>query len=169
MRLLGALLILSAAVGIGLHFMSLSRSRLRALEDFDAALCLMRGELSLRNSPLPEVLEKLSQDSAGQARLFFMTLSDSLPLLGTCPFSRLWETTLQKSCPVLPETARRELIRLGNSLGRYDLERQLSELAAVQQRLEQIALQAAREYAQIRKLGPGLGAASGLLLAILLL
>ena len=169
MRLFGALLILSAAVGTGLCLSDHSRRRLRALEDFSAALALIAGELSLRNSPLPELLEKASVESTGQAKAFFTALNNTLSLLGEYPFSRLWERALNESCPVLPQKAQYELKQLGNSLGRYDLDRQLSDLASAGQRLEQMAMQAAGEYAQLRKLGPGLGAASGLLLAILLL
>ena len=169
LRILGAALVALGGYALG----ALLRGRLYAAADRLSALCtallLLRGEITERRTPLPELAARLRDEGPEPCRAWFRALAQSLEAPTGERFSSLWRRTLTESGPPLGEQERETLCRLGLSLGRYDapeqalaIDRCLTALSLAQRRAED----AAREKG---RLCTGLGLALGLLLAVLLL
>ena len=169
LRLFGAALVTAAGFALGWRCRARLYALAEALSGVCAALALLRGEITQRCAPLPEIAARLAAEGPEVCRAWFAALADAIEREPEARFSALWTRTLTRHGPLLPADARAELGRLGLSLGRYDAPEQAAEidrclvfLTAARRR----ASDAAREKG---RLCAALGLAGGLLLAVLLL
>ena len=169
MKIAGAILLLCAFVFAGSCVVKEKRSRIRSLRDLCCALEIMEGELSLRDSALPELCSYLSVHAAGEAQRLFSTLLGMLPLLGEQSFSSLWDKASAGCSGALRERDRDSLHSLGAVLGRYDVEIQLRQLRTCKSIFQKSREEAEYNYPMERRLWLGLCSSAGALFAILLL
>ena len=169
LRLLGAALVALAGLALGRGF----RARLYAAADTLAGVCtalgLLRGEITERCAPLPEIAARLGQEGPEACRVWFCALADVLEAEPEARFSALWRRTLEQSGPPLAPEDRETLCRLGLCLGRYDAPEQAAEIDRCLASLTLAQRRAADLAREKGRLCTGLGLAGGLLIAVLLL
>ena len=170
MKPIGAILIIAAGLGIGFGGAAELRRRVRVLTDLIASLVTVRAEITVRMTPLPELLEALAQTAPHSVRGFYEHLGKSLQFLGERSFAELWLRAAERSEELgLKSDELGELTALGASLGRYDASEQAAAIDLCVSRLN-ASLELAREEARTGgKLIMGLGAAGGLVLAVILI
>lgn len=168
MRVLGASLVLSAAGLIGLLLLGEKRRRMEACCSLSAALRLLRGELSSRNAPLADGIEKAKQAAKGTGKELMTLVSLGLSELGERSFREIWDQALDVCCPLLSLETAEELKSLGAVLGDFDLETQLQALDTCMMRLDELRESGKRNYPAQRRLLLSLTLAGGFFLVILL-
>ena len=156
-RMLGGALLVLSGMLLGLRGAGELRMEACALRRLSAALGMLSGELTTRQTPLPDVFQKLRSEK------FFALLDAGF---GLEPTERLWRRAaealeLESGCAAA-------LADLGAVIGRYDAARQAVEISAVRTRLEERADAVERELASRGRRLPGLGAALGAMAAVLL-
>lgn len=169
LRVLGAALVALAGLALGRR----CRERLYTAADALAGVCtalgLLRGEITERFAPLPEIAARLGQEGPEVCRAWFAALAAALDAEPEARFSALWRRTLERSGPPLAPEARASLCRLGLCLGRYDAPEQAAEIDRCLASLTLAQRRAADTAREKGRLCTGLGLAGGLLLAVLLL
>ena len=168
-RLIGAALILLAGLGLGLQLCALRRRQLATLRELETALGLLQSELETSVRPTAQLCAVLLARSCGETRAFFQTVEDSLPLLGEKCFEELWTAAAESCLGHLRREDRQSLERLGQSLGRYELSRQLQALTLCREELQRSWEQGCTALPEQNRLTVGFGLAGAAMLLILLL
>ncbi|MBR1455666.1 MAG: stage III sporulation protein AB [Oscillospiraceae bacterium] len=166
MKTAGMLCLFTACLWIGAAYCRARRQRLAVLRDLCKAMEQMEGELASRSSPLPELCRLLATGSEGDVRAFFTRIADGLAELGELRFSELWKRAARDTLFCLRPFEMDALLRLGSSLGRYELDRQLGVVKACSRTLERCYRAAQQSMTGELKVGMGLAAAAGALLVI---
>lgn len=129
-KLLGAVFIIAGCGGFGSSLVITHKKSETVLRQLIAALDYMECELQYRLTPLPELCRQTAAESSGRIREVFISLSEELenqvsPEVKSCMNAAL--------CQVreLPDRAKKELLELGQTLGRFDLPGQLKGLEAI--------------------------------------
>lgn len=169
MRMLGAVLILLSSFLFALQILREKKERIRALIELGHSLKLMRGELTLHASPLPDLLNTVARLSAGVSERLFREMAEALDRLGEESFAGLWREKVLLCCRCLPSEAREELIRLGSILGRFSLEDQLQGLERCSQVFSCKTEELDRSLFSFRRMTCGLCFSGGAFLVIILL
>lgn len=130
LKWIGALFVFSACGGVGYSMAAAHRQEESLLRSLLELLQFMENELQYRLTPLPQLCHLSAKQANGILREIFFTLENELtwqtaPDAGSC-----MHAAIQKSRE-LPASVRRLLIQLGNSLGRFDLDGQISGLRTV--------------------------------------
>lgn len=167
--LLGALLIAAASVALGFSYVKEEKRRLQALRSAEQMLKTMAGELETRLTPLPELISQLACRCDGAAAAFAEDLNLRLCHLGEREFSALWAESVEVAFDMLSGEEREMLSALGLCLGRYELERQLTELSLALDRLSHAIDRRCAALPEKKRLGLGLAWAGGALLVIVLI
>ena len=169
LRWMGAVLIVLSSGLISMNEVIRSHQRIRALKALSEALTAMRGELSERHIPLPELSEHLALRQKQPAAEFFGTVSVNL-LRRELPFSAAWEMALRETEPLclLPEE-QQAMENLGRKLGRSGLAQQTEAILATEKKLALFLELEEREHMKKSRLRAALGVGAGAMLAILLL
>ncbi len=131
-KIIGAILVIIGCGGFGFRIAAEHVRQERTLRELICALDYMECELQYRLTPLPELCRQASLQSNGLIRLVFLTLCHELedqisPDASSCVLAVL------KKVQDIPELCRKNLLLLGRSLGRFDMEGQLKGLEAVRQ------------------------------------
>ena len=168
LKLLGAILIVAGCGGYGFSLCTRYRKRERALSDLVRALDRMECELQYRLTPLPELCRQTAAESGGRIREVFTSLAGELenqvsPEVRSCMNAAL--------CRVreLPERAKKELLELGQTLGRFDLPGQLKGLEAIRRNCRSELDELSRNREVRLRSYQTLGLCAGAALAILFL
>lgn len=130
---IGACLIIASCGGFGLMLCALHKNEEWMLRQLVAALDDMECELQYRLTPLPDLCRNAGGHSKGCIRSFLLSLAEELEYQINSDVSASVNIALQKAGP-LPEKTKLNIIQLGNSLGRFDLDGQLKGLEAVRHR-----------------------------------
>lgn len=168
-HLLGAFLIAAASAALGFSYVKEEKRRLQALRSAERMLKTMAGELETRLTPLPELISRLACRCDGAAAAFAKALNLRLCHLGEREFSALWAESVEDAFNILSGEEREMLSALGLCLGRYELERQLTELSLTLDRLSRTIDRHSAALPEKRRLGLGLAWAGGALLVIVLI
>ncbi len=168
-RWVGAALIVLSSALISMNAVIRSRQRIRALQVLTEALGAMRGELTERRTPLPELTERLASHQKQPAAEFFSAVTVNL-LRRELPFSTAWEMALRETEPLclLPEE-QQVMENLGRQLGRSGASQQGEAILAAEKKLALFLQLEEREHLKKSRLRAALGAGAGAMLAILLL
>ena len=166
-KLTGAILILAGCGGYGILMAMNHRREVSALHQLALTLEQMICELEYRLTPLPELCRFGAEQTKGSLRVFFLELAKAMdeqisPDIGICTIAALKQT------PGLPNHAAAQLQALGQTLGRFDLNGQLTSLERCKQAcLGQLEV---LEHGQTQRLRSyqTLGFCAGAALAILL-
>ena len=157
LRLIGGALLAGAGTLLGHEKKSALLGQQRCLEQLCRALGRMESELLALQTPMPELLAKLSDCP------FFLLISAGF---GGEPLEQLWRRAAQAQ--PIPERDRETLGALGAVAGRYDAARQAAEIGLARQRLAESAAALAVEVSGRGRRFAGLGAALGAMLAAIL-
>lgn len=126
----GAFLIIASCGGFGLMLCAVHKNEEWMLRQLVAALDDMQCELQYRLTPLPDLCRNAGLHSKGGIRKFFLLLADELEYRISSDVMTCVNTVLIKMDP-LPIKTEENILQLGQSLGRFDLEGQLRGLDAV--------------------------------------
>ena len=169
LRWFGAVLVVLSSGLISMNEVIRSRQRIRALKVLVEALAAMRGELSARHMPLPELTERLAARQKQPAAEFFGAVTVNL-LRRELPFSAAWEMALRETEPLcLLSEERQAMENLGRQLGRSGLDRQTEAILAAEKKLALFLELEEREHMKKSRLRAAMGVGAGAALAILLL
>jgi stage III sporulation protein AB len=130
MKWIGALLVLSGCSGIGLYMAGQYRKELNSLKKLISALDYMSSELQYRLTPLPDLCILVSKECSGKLKLFFSGLAEELdsqikPDMMTCVRSVIHRVGS------LTQVTKNMLLKLGTTLGRFDLHGQIQAIESV--------------------------------------
>ena len=168
--MLGALLLTAGGLWLGMLKSAGQYRRVNALLRLSAAMEMMRGEIALNLTPVPELMELISRSFDGPVGEFFRNTSELMPELGKESLSELWSRAVDETADLpLNRGERDELRLLGSVLGRFDAGEQERVLLLAADKFAGLASRAGEKAAQERKLCAGVGASAGLMLAIMLL
>ena len=163
----GALLIIAGCGGFGFSLAVHAKNEAKLLQSLLSVISHMECELQYKLTPLPELCRQAAKETRGALQEIFLNLTREMdwqiaPDAGSC-----MAEALQKSSSV-PQSVRSLLMRLGASLGRYDLSGQLKELEAIhtacEQKLKVLTDNQESRQRSYRTLGLCAGAAAAILL-----
>lgn len=167
-RLVGAALVAAGGALLGFQAAAELRSRVRTLDQVEAGLALLERELELNRPPLSRLMERGAAHSEGAARELFQGCARGLDRLDQEDFSSLWRR-LVKELSVLGPEGQAILFPLGDTLGRYEVQRQLEALSAARRRLEELSAHLEMDSRRKGRVYQALGLSGGTFLVILLL
>lgn len=169
MKYAGAVIVVAVFTLLGISKSTELTRRARCISAVIEALRYISSELRSAMTPLPVIFEELEAISKPETKKFFGVLNAGMLKLDDESFSELWLNALETGGLSLNTEQKTELQRLGQSLGRYSAEEQCAAIEACMARLEHeyaAALESSREG---KKLYTGLGLATGLMLAAVLI
>ena len=167
-RLVGAVLAASGGALLGFQAAAELRGRVRALDQLEAGLALLERELELNLPPLPHLMERSAACSEGAARELFRGCARGLDRLDREDFSTLWRRLVGEQSALSPE-GQAILSPLGDSLGRYEVHRQLEALAAARRRLRELSARLEADSRRKGRVYQALGLSGGAFLVMLVL
>lgn len=168
MKLLGSVLVASAAAYLGFRAADRLRKRVRGLEELIGGLGLMEQEMELSAPELGEMMARLSQRTRGMARVLFSAFDRGLDGLDGGSPGQLWEGCVA-SLEGLSPAGKSTLAPLGEILGRYDSREQRACIAAVRRRLETLREEEAAQCREKCRACQTIGLSGGAFLIVLLL
>jgi len=169
LRIAGAALISFAGFWAGQTAKERLKRHAAALAGLASACSVMKSEISFLHTPPEEIISALSVSSGPEAA-FFKNMSRKLKI-GARSVTAAWKSAIVEESEAMGLSAaeRSELTRLGESLGKYDLEGTLAFVSAAEMKFIAWALAAAKRAEADGKLYATLWTTSGLAAAILLL
>lgn len=130
LKLIGAVCIIFACGGMGYSMAAAHRREENALRQLIGALDHMGCELQYRLTPLPELCRCAASDASGCVGHVLMALTDELGSQVAPDASSCMRAAVDK-VGKLPPNVRKNLLMLGTSLGRYDLQGQIKGIDGV--------------------------------------
>ena len=167
-RLMGAVLVAAGGAILGFQAAAVLRRRGRAVRRMEEGLALLERELELNAPPLSRLLERGAAHSQGPARALFQGCTQGLDNLDREDFSSLWRRLVRERAELTPE-GQAILLPLGNTLGRYEGERQRETLSAARRRLGELDARLETDSRRQGRVYQVLGLSGGAFLVILLL
>ena len=124
MKLVGAVLIIAGCAAVGLYLSTSYKREEDALRQLISVLDYMGCELQYRLTPLPVLCRDAAAESSGCISTVMLNLANELdsqvnPDASTCMSAAIARMNR------LPDKPKKLLLRLGGSLGRYDMMGQL--------------------------------------------
>lgn len=167
LKWIGAILVLAGCGGIGFFMAVNYKKEVSALQELIAVLDHITGELTYRMSPLADTFYKVASMADGSIAALFRELGAEMEKQISPDAESCMAVVLCRRRDV-PQYAQQALAELGRSLGRFDLEGQLREIAAARQncskQLDKLTEQKEDRIRQYQTLGLCAGAAAAILL-----
>lgn len=166
MKWIGAALIFLGCGWVGFSLAQAHRNEERSLQQLLGALDYMQCELQYRLTPLPDLCRQTARQATGNIQTLLLKLAQELedqiqPDVCRCMSSALAQV------PKLPSRAAEGAKILGKTLGRFDLEGQLTALEGARQfcrnQLEQLSNNREQRLRSYQTLGLCAGAAIAIL------
>lgn len=132
LKLIGAVFVVAGCGGIGFRIAATHRFEEKNLRQLIGILDYMECELQYRMTPLPELCRQASKEFSGLIGNIFRELSVEMDAQNSTDLELCMISALQK-VGKLPPLTREELLFLGRTIGRFDMEGQLKGLEAVRQ------------------------------------
>ena len=166
-KVTGAVLILTGCGGYGLLLAHNHRKEVSALHQLADVLQHMICELEYRLTPLPELCSFGAVHTKGALRNFFLALSEKMDEQATADVAQCVEMALKETAG-LPGYVTSQLRQLGQTLGHFDLQGQVTGLNqcrdACLAQLEAMEHQQAQRLRSYQTLGFCAGAALAIIL-----
>lgn len=129
LKLIGAVLIIACCGAVGFSMAASHRREENGLRQLIGALDYMGCELQFHLTPLPQLCRNAAAQSGGAVSQTLLRLASELenqiaPDASSCMHAAVAAT------PRLPQRVKKNLLSLGGSLGRFDLQGQLNGLEA---------------------------------------
>ncbi len=131
-KVIGAILIIAACGGFGFKLVYIQLQEEKMLREIIRAVAYMICELQYHLTPLPQLCYKTSLECGGAISSLFAQLSSELKSQILPDADRCMQVSLDKHKD-FPKKTQKALLMLGKSLGRFDLEGQVTGLQRVQQ------------------------------------
>lgn len=165
---IGAMLVIVGCGGFGFSLAAAHKRQETTLRQMMQVLQYMQCELQYKLTPLPELCRQAGKEASGALREVLLNLARELdwqvsPDVGSC-----MSAALAKSHD-LPGRTRSLMVRLGHSLGRFDLPGQLQGLEALKSACETELRTLGKDRDSRIRSYQTLGLCAGAALAILLL
>lgn len=167
-RLIGAALIAAGGAALGFRAAAALQDRVSAVRQMAEGLALLERELELNAPPLSRLMARGAARGRGAAKALFQGCVQGLDRLDREDFPSLWRR-LTAERRELETEGQAILLPLGDTLGRYDAERQREALAAARRRLEELAVRLEEDSRRQGRVYQALGLSGGAFLVILLL
>ncbi len=163
----GALLLAGGCTAAGMQAAARLTRRLTVIESWQTAVSQMAAELRCRNSALPDLVAQLARGGPLPLKSQFEVLAAKLKAPGDRRYAEVWRVWAM-ALPLGGEE-REVVASVGEVLGRYELDSQLSALEGVSARLAQCQQRARGRRERLAKLYAMSGALGGLAAVIVLL
>ena len=168
MSWLGASIIVFACTAAGL-IKARSLTQLdRLYSGLIAVLGIMKSEISSRSAPMDEIIELISCGQVRYIEPFTEHLKQGLTHLGEISFGSIWDGAVAEGLRGISPRSVLALKSLGSTLGRYEASEQS---AAIERCITVISTEQSQLQSGLcanKRMYIGIGAASGLMLAIML-
>lgn len=128
---IGAFFIIWGCGGVGFSIAANYKRKEKLLNQLTHILHFMESELQYRLTPLPELCHQAGYEVTGLLREIFLNLARELDWQCS-PDVRSCMSSILKKYSDMPACIKKMLVKLGNSLGRYDLPGQLRGIQAIQ-------------------------------------
>ncbi len=169
-KLVGALLIVSGTAAWGIGSIMRMKTRSKALAAIMSSLEIMAEEIGANLTPMPALVEMLSNIAPKPADLFYRNIKAELPKLGSESLGSIWQAGLDNSGELMLERGEKEILsELGWELGKYDGESQRRMIQSAIRRLKLIADMAESERRANSRLHGFLGVAAGMFAVVVLI
>lgn len=165
-KLLGAVMVISASVLWGALQARGLHSRAAVLRRLQWSLSVMEKEISSTLTPMNEIMSRLEDQPAPVGTFFNHTL---IELQDNKGFEEAWREALTDSGLELRSSETQTMLELGGILGRYGASEQIEALHAAEERMAEFAVAAETECSEKSKLIIAGGACAGLSAVILLI
>ena len=165
-KLLGAIFIVGGCGSFGFSMAAAHRREEKLFRQYLIALEFMECELRCRLTPLPELCRGAAQLVCGTVRSLFLALLEELEAQ-MLPDARICAGAAAASVGNLPDSLRFQFLELGQTLGRFDLEGQLSGLESNKIRARQVLNRLEENRSARLRSYQTLGLCAGAALAIL--
>lgn len=165
---IGAIFIIAGCGGCGFSVASASIRETRMLQGLLRTLRYMECELQYNLSPLPDLCRQAGSNAFGPVREVFVNLARELEWQ-IQPDVRSCMVEVVGKSHTMPGSVRKLFYQLGDSLGRFDLSGQLSELQSLQTTCERELQKVSCHQDTRMRSYRTLGLCAGIALAILLL
>lgn len=169
MKYAGMIFIVVSAASVGLRMSAVLGNRCKLLREILAALQILKNEISVCGTPLPQAFALIAVSSRGAVEQLFGSMAREMD-------SRRWltpvsamEQSLQNDATFLQETSICAVLRqFAAGLGKYDRENQLKTVDRTEQELTALLRQTEQEHSLRGKTYKVLGICAGLSMVILL-
>ncbi len=169
-KIIGAILLIGGAAIIGIYASNELSVRARVLQSFLSALDIMRSEIGGRLTPISEILEKLSRESAEPLDVFFRECLEEKNKRRDVPFFLIWSKVLAQADYLKLKSNEKDVIKeLGAVLGRYGAEEQINAISHTGRRISSLSESAENDRKRLGKLYTRLGVISGVAVVIILI
>lgn len=166
LKLMGTVFVIAGCGGIGFRIAANHRQEEKNLRQLISILDYMECELQYRLTPLPELCRQAAKEFPGAPGKVFLELALEMEAQISPDVELCMTASLEKK-QRLSTLARDEMLLLGKSIGRFDLEGQLKGLEAVRQdcrrRLDTLSLNRDTRLRSYQTLGLCAGAALAIL------
>ena len=167
-RFIGAALVAAGGAWLGCQAAYRLRCQGRELRRMSEGLAVLEGELELNASPLPQLLARGAAHGEGPAKTLFQGCVQGMNRLDQESFSSLWRRLVAEQTALGIE-GQAVLLPLGDTLGRYEVDRQREALSAARRQLEELAARLEADSRRQGRVYQALGLSGGAFLVILLL
>ncbi len=166
LKLIGAVFVIASCGGVGFRMAADHRFEERNFRQLIGVLDYMECELQYRLTPLPQLCRQASKESGGLLGKVFCELAVEMEAQVSPDVAMCMTTAVEKTAKLSP-LVREELLLLGRSVGRFDMEGQLKGLESARQdcrrRLEALSYNRDTRLRSYQTLGLCAGAALAIL------
>lgn len=134
-KIIGAILIICACGGFGFYLSHMQKKEEKSLRELLRIINYMSTELLCRLTPLPELCYQISNEFGGSLGKIFSMLAKELDKQLAPDANMCMLTTLNYYADI-PEVTGKLLQRLGQTLGRYDISGQSTQIQLVREECE---------------------------------
>ena len=170
-QIVGALLVLGAAVYFSACFAERERYRLQELKELERASVALEGQISYLAMPLPELMESIGEKAQGALQGIFLEtallMRERTGGSAEGIWSDVWER--RKAETFLTKQDLEAVLLFGKTLGCADREQQAGNILLFRRYLEEAAAQGKKRLEKNGRLYYSIGGLSGLLLIVMLL
>lgn len=167
LRLVGAIFVAFGGWMVGHVRSTASRRSLNMIEQLLDALELMICELEYRQIPLPELCASAAERTSGPVSVFFKKMEIALKTQLESSVHACGKKVLE-DCDALEDPAKKYIILLLASLGRFDLTGQITEIQRVRDYAQSAYLDARKHLMQNEKSNRLLWLGLGTTIAVIL-
>ena len=170
LKAIGAVLVICGTSAWGISGVIKLRRRCGILAELIGAIGTIRGEITTRLTPVPELISHLARETGGAVGLFFKNVEAKLGALGEQTLYDIWSTALENTPELLLQGDELNALReVPRALGRYELEEQRLALLRVETLFEQFRLRAAEKRTSDAKVKGVAGFCAGVFIVLLLI
>lgn len=170
LKLIGVCCLLGGGASLGICWSTRLHTKVVILREVISALRQMERELAFSLTSMPDLMEKLCENTHQPVQELFLWCAQGLERLGEVSFGRIWSQGVCNCLGTILDTqAQKTLCVLGAVLGRYDRQEQCRALEVAVADLEGCLHQAEGEWHRLGRVYTTLGVGAGGMLVLLLI